>query len=469
LLEAALVDALSPAAVKVSELYRGIYSRDASYYHYRPQAVVRVSSVEEVQRLLAVARGHQVPVTFRAAGTSLCGQTLGTGIVAELRLAWEGIKVLDGGAAVWFEPGAILARVNHALQPLGRRLGPDPESAKSAMMGGVLANNSGGQQSGVEHDSYATLRSLEFVLANGHRYDTGRADDRRRFEAQDQAVSQGLRELRDRVRGSGALVDRIRRKHSIKNVMGYDLRAFLDAEESIDILARLLVGSEGTLAFIASAVLETRPLHPHWAVSLLFFPTVTEAVAGVRALVEDGAATVELMDRSCLRAWSGRPGAPAYLDGLPPDATAVLVEYRAPTAAQLDERLALTRGLIDTFDLVAQEPLTADPLTRDRWFELRSAMYPLVAATRPPGTSVVVEDVAVPPDGLADLILGLRGLFAKHGYSDTAFIFGHLAAGNVHFITLDDFRSPDGVERFGLFIEDLADLVLGLDGSLNQG
>ena len=465
-LERALVDALPPDSLRFSELYRGIYGRDASYYDYRPQAVVRVSSVAEVQRLFAVARGQGVPLTFRAAGTSLSGQTLGAGIIAELRLAWKGVEVRDGGAAVWFEPGVILAQVNDLLEPLGRKLGPDPESARAAMMGGVLANNSGGQQSGVERNAYATLRALEFVLPNGNRYDTARADDRRRFEAQEPAISEGLAALRDRVRGSVALSELIRRKHRIKNVMGYDLRSFLDAEDPIDILARLLIGSEGTLAFIASATLATVPLHPHWVVGLLFFPTVTEAVAGVRALVDDGAATVELMDRSCLRAWSGKPGAPAYLDELPADATAVLVEYRAASVGELDERLASARGLIDTFSLVAHEPLTADPLTREQWFALRSAMFPLAAATRPPGTSVVIEDVAVPPDGLAELILGLRGLFARYGYSDTGFIFGHLAAGNVHFITLDDLRSPGGVERFGLFIEDLADLVLGLDGSL---
>jgi D-lactate dehydrogenase len=172
------------------------------------------------------------------------------------------------------------------------------------------------------------------------------------------------------------------------------------------------------------------------------------------------------MDRSCIRAWSGKPGAPAYLDELPADAAAVLVEYRAAVAAQLDERLISARGLIGTFGLVALEPLTADPMTRELWFGLRSAMYPLVAATRPPGTSVVIEDVAVPPDGLAELILGLRSLFARYGYSDTGFIFGHLAAGNVHFVTLNDLGSPGGVERFGLFVEDLAGLVLGLDGSL---
>ncbi len=115
---------------------------------------------------------------------------------------------------------------------------------------------------------------------------------------------------------------------------------------------------------------------------------------------------------------------------------------------------------------MAFEPFSSDPLTREHWFALRSAMYPLVAATRPPGTSVMIEDVAVPPDRLVDLALGLRELFARYDNGDAAFIFGHLATGNVHFITLDDMRTREGVQRFGLFIEDLAELVLGLDGSL---
>jgi len=465
-LERALIEILSREAVRTDDLYRGVYGRDASYYAYRPQAVARVSSVQEVQRLLAVARQWRTPVTFRAAGTSLCGQTLGTGIIAELRRAWKGLEVRDGGGAVWCEPGVTVAQVNHLLEPLGRKLGPDPESANAAMMGGVLANNSGGQQSGVERDSYATLRSMEFVLANGHRYDTARAEDRQRFAVEETVVSEGLAALRDRVCGDAALAGQIQRKHRIKNVMGYDLRGFLDAEDPIDILARLLIGSEGTLGFIASAVLDTVPLHPCWAVGLIFFPTVNEAVAGVRALVDDGAVTVELMDRSCLRAWSGKPGAPSYLNELPDDATAVLVEYRAATTAELDERMGSARELTAGFGLVAHEPFTSDALVREQWFALRSAMYALVAATRPPGTSVVVEDIAVPPEGLAELILRLRELFTRYDYSDTGFIFGHLAAGNVHFIMLDDLDTTEGVERLGLFIEDLADLVLGLDGSL---
>ena len=231
---------------------------------------------------------------------------------------------------MWCEPGVTVTQVNELLEPLGRKIGPDPESANAAMMGGVLANNSGGQQSGVERDPYSTLRSMEFVLANGHRYDTASPDDRRRFEADEPAIVEGLTRLRDRVRADGELVGTIRRKYRIKNVMGYGLRSFLDADEPIDILARLLIGSEGTLGFIASAVLATVPLRPAWAVGLVFFRN-GDGCRGGRADARRG------------RRGDGRadgPGLPALVDGqarrprptsrqLPADATAVLFEYRA--------------------------------------------------------------------------------------------------------------------------------------------
>jgi D-lactate dehydrogenase len=407
-----------------------------------------------------------VPVTFRAAGTSLCGQTVGSGLVAEVRTAWERAEVRDEGAAVWVEPGVTVSKVNSLLEPLGRRLGPDPESADAAMMGGVLANNSGGPQSGVEADPYATLQEMELVLANGHRYNTGNPEDRARFASGERAIHEGLAMLRDQVRGNERLVECIRRKYRIKNVMGYGLRSFLDVDEPIDILARLLIGSEGTLAFIASATLATVPLHPCWSAGLLFFRTVRDAVAGVQALVETGAAVAEFMDRACLRAWKGRPGVPAYVDGLPAEATAVLLEYRAATETLLRDQITAGEELIADFELLAHEPQTSVASTREQWFALRSAMYPLVAATRRLGSSVIVEDVAAPTESVAELIVGLRRLFDRYDYVESSFIFGHLASGNVHFIMLEDLSDPERLARYGSFLDDMADLVLGLDGSL---
>ena len=310
------------------------------------------------------------------------------------------------------------------------------------------------------------MRSLEFVLADGRRYDTASADDRRRFATDEQAIATGLTALRDRVRADADLVALIRRKYRIKNVMGYGMRSFLDADDPIDILARLLVGSEGTLGFIASATLATVPLHPAWANGLLFFADIARSVKAAHALVDDGASTVELMDRACIDTWRGKPGAPDFVDELSGEAAALLIEYRAANPLELAERLERAGRLIGELDVVAGEFFTRDAATREQWLALRSAMYPLAAATRPLGSTVVIEDVAVPRDHLVELVVGLRALFSRYGKSDAAFVFGHVSAGNVHFITHEALGSEAGVRQFGRFIEDLAQLVLALDGSL---
>ena len=252
------LDAQFPeTALKYGEVYRSVYSRDASYYEYYPEAVVRMSSADDVEKILKVSHEQASPVTFRAGGTSLSGQSIGHGLIADLRLAFKGAEVREDGAKIWFEPGLTVDQINHMLAPLLRKIGPDPASSRAAMLGGVLNNNSSGMQAGVEHNSYHTLASIEFILANGHRYDTAKAQDRQRFAAADKDIHDGLAALRDEVRADAELTAKIRRKYQIKNVTGYALNSFIDFEEPIDILAHVLIGSEGTLAFVASAVLNT--------------------------------------------------------------------------------------------------------------------------------------------------------------------------------------------------------------------
>lgn len=461
-----LVDAFPIGCVKADALYRHVYARDASCFSYLPEAVARIGDVQQVQRLFAIARRHATPVTVRAAGTSLCGQALGTGIIAELRLGWKSAQVLDDGGRVRCEPGLTVAEVDHLLEPFGRKLGPDPESGSAAMMGGVLANNSGGRLSGVAADAYHTLDVVEFVLPNGHHYDSGRPDDRERFAREDAAIHDGVTELRDRVRADAVLVERIRRKYQIKNAMGYRLDSFVDFDDPLDILAHLLIGSEGTLAFVASATLATLPLNRYAATGLLLLEHVAAAVAAMAPLAEAGAATLELMDGGCLAAWRSQRGAPDALAVLGPDAAALLVEFEAPTADALAALLPRASATISSLGAVLPEPLATDPTTKDRWRGLRSGMYPLLAATRPPGDAVFVEDVAVPPDRLTDLIAGLHALFAENGYADDAVVFGHAASGNIHFLIHDDLGRPVRRRTFERFMDGLADLVLGMDGSL---
>jgi D-lactate dehydrogenase len=234
-LEAALRAAFPPDAVKLSEIYRAVYARDGSYFEYHPRAVVRVACVEDVQALLRISAAHGVPLTLRAGGSSLSGQTVGTGIVVDQRFHFRRWELRDGARRVWFEPGVTVLQLNGRIKSAGVKVGPDPASSQVAMMGGVLANNASGMQAGTKYNSYKTLASIEFVLPDGNRYDTAKPEDRARFAAEEAAVYAGLASLRDEVRADDELSARIRRKYQIKNVCGYALNAFLDYDAPLDI------------------------------------------------------------------------------------------------------------------------------------------------------------------------------------------------------------------------------------------
>ena len=310
-----------------------------------PQAPARggdgEGAVDDVAKVLAFGRERGIPVTFRAGGTSLNGQGQTDGILVDVRRHFGGIAVLEDGAAVRVGTGTILGHVNRVLAPLGRRLGPDPASTDVATVGGVVANNSGGMRCGVTKDSYSTLRSLTFVLPSGTRIDTAAPGAAAEFAAAEPELAAGLAAIRDEIRADAELVARIRRKFEIKNTTGYRLCAFLDADEPLEIFRRLLVGSEGTLAYIPEVVFETVAQPPLTTTSWVHFPDIDRAVAPVGELVASGATAVELMVAPALIAagWN-MVGAPAEFKELDPTGAALLIEFGGETPAELDAKVA---------------------------------------------------------------------------------------------------------------------------------
>ena len=158
---------LSPERVLTRYIDRIAWANDASVYRLVPAAVVQPESVAEVQALLRYSRERRVPLTFRAAGTSLSGQAVTDGILVVLSRHWRAIDVEDDGKRVRVQPGAIGGAVNRLLQPYGAKIGPDPASINACMMGGILANNSSGMCCGVVDNAYHTLESIRFVLPKG--------------------------------------------------------------------------------------------------------------------------------------------------------------------------------------------------------------------------------------------------------------------------------------------------------------
>src|SRR5215475_3301033 len=207
-----LIDALARCVpherVLTRPLDRVAFASDASFYRLLPEAVVLAGSVDEVQRLFAVSREREIPLTFRAAGTSLSGQSLSDGLLVEVARHWRSARVEDGGLRVRARPGMIGDHLNQLLRPFGRKIGPDPASIRSCTLGGILANNSSGMCCGVEQNSYHTLRSLTFVLPSGTVIDSGADDAEAELRAREPLLYQGLLDLRDEVRSRPALVDR---------------------------------------------------------------------------------------------------------------------------------------------------------------------------------------------------------------------------------------------------------------------
>ena len=435
------------------------YASDAGFYLLVPQVVVLPLNVEEVAGLFRIARKYNTGVTFRTAGTSLSGQSVTAGILADLSRYWKKGSVEQQGAAVKVEPGLTGQGVNRLLKSYGRKIGPDPASINAAMMGGILSNNSSGMCCGVVDNSYHTLLSVRFMLPDGRLYDTGLAEDYARFEKESPEIYGGMAGLRRQVMDNPGLVANIRRKYKIKNTVGYGINAFLDFEHPLDILAHLLIGAEGTLGFIAEAVLKTIPDKPCKKTGLLFFPSPKAACDAIGPLAATGAEALEFMDRAALRSIEHLPGTPAFLSALPAGTACILCEYQADGQAGLIEKFTKAEPILASLPVSYATKFTTDAALHALYWKLRKGMYPSVAAVRAKGVSVMLEDVAVPVDQLGQAIEDLQALFVKYNYDD-ALVFGHAKDGNLHFLVSQSVAKPKDIELFAAFNDDLAELVI---------
>ncbi|MGI9019108.1 MAG: FAD-binding and (Fe-S)-binding domain-containing protein [Solirubrobacterales bacterium] len=442
------------------------YASDASPYRYLPQAVVLARDSADVATVLALGREVGAPVVLRSGGTSLNGQSQTDGILVDVRRHWAGVDVLDGGARCRVRPGTVLGHANRVLAPFGRKLGPDPASTDAATVGGVVANNSGGMRCGVTRDSYSTVRELKLVLASGTAIDTGDDSAAEELARREPELAAGLGAIRDEIRADADLAERIRRKFAIKNTMGYRLCAFLDADEPLEIFRRLVVGSEGTLAFVAEATFETVPLPRHTTVSWLHFRSIDEAVAPVRSLVEAGASAVELMVAPALIVASHNiPGTPEHWRELPGTSAALLVEFGGEAPAALDAAEARAHEALAGLKMLRPAEFAREPEAVELAWRVREGLFGLLGKLRPPGTALITEDVCVDPERIAEAAADVQALLGEHGFLTG--VAGHASAGNLHFTLTPDLAVEADRERYEAFMEALVELIVSkYDGSL---
>ncbi len=447
-------------------LRRLAYGTDASFYRLVPELVAVIESEAEMAILLRLCRRFGTPVTVRAAGTSLSGQAVTDRVLAVLGDGWNGITIAEDAATVRLGPGLIGAEANRRLAPLGRKIGPDPASIAACKIGGIAANNASGMCCGTAQNSYHTLQSMRIMLADGAVLDTGDPHSRAAFARSHRDLLARLDGLGARVRADPELAGRIRRKYAIKNTTGYSLNALVDFTDPIDILQHLMIGSEGTLGVIAEITYRTVPEYADKASALLLFDGVVAASEAVIRLKSTPVAAVELMDRASLRSVEDKPGLPASIRGLPPGATALLVETRAADAGALAAHVATIRRALEGVATLEPVAFTDQPSEFDRLWDIRKGLFPSIGAMRQTGTTVVIEDVAFPLPRLAAAVAELQTLFEAFGY-DEAILFGHALEGNLHFVFTPDLGRPEEIDRYRRFMDAVCTLVVDrFDGSM---
>jgi len=445
--------------IKARLIDRHAFAADAGFYYLLPQAVVQPDSIEEIKKLFVFAKQNKIPLTFRTGGTSLSGQSITDGILVDLSRNWKKVEPFENGNYVKVQPAAIGAHVNHYLKPFSRKIGPDPASITAAMMGGILSNNSSGMCCGVQFNAYHTMSTIHFILPNGNEYDTANKDDYARFEKEDSAIFDGIAALRSEVLKNENLVSKIRTKYKIKNTVGYSINSFIDYEHPLDILAHLLIGGEGTLAFIADGVLKTIPDKRYKVTGLLFFETPVIAAENIPLLKSTNTDALELMDRPALSSIEHLDYCPELIKSLPDQATCILCEFQATTEEELQFIFADAEKIINTLPLLAKVEFTRDEHEQMYFWKLRKGMYPSVAAVRAKGTTAMLEDVAVPLENLGSAVTDLQELFKKYNYYN-AIIFGHAKEGNLHFLVTQPVNTEEERAIFEKFNDELAELII---------
>ncbi|MGM0636711.1 MAG: FAD-binding and (Fe-S)-binding domain-containing protein [Pseudomonadota bacterium] len=434
------------------------YGTDASFYRLIPGLVVRPENEEELQTVLAECRERGMPVTFRAAGTSLSGQAVTDSVLIQLRKGWRGHEVLDEGRAIRLQPGVIGARANALLAPFGRKIGPDPASINSCMIGGIAANNASGMCCGTAQNSYRTVRDIRVILADGSLLDTADAASVANFRTSHGELLAGLERLSAETRNNTELAEKIRHKYRLKNTTGYALNSLVDFEDGIEILKHLMIGSEGTLGFLSTITYDSVSDEPCKAAALAFFPDMATTCRATIALKPSPVSAVELMDRAALRSVQDKPGMPETLRTLPDGAAALLIDVRGNDEAELVARMEEVQASLEGVRTLEPVAFTRETVTYELYWKIRKGLFPAVGAVRETGTTVIIEDVAFPIERLDEGVKALTDTFHRHGYAETI-LFGHALEGNLHFVFPQGFEKPGEVERYQGLMDEVAQLV----------
>ena len=461
-----LIESIDKNRIFHDPLYTLAYGTDASFYRLIPKLVIRANNENEISFILKECSELSIPITFRAAGTSLSGQAISDSVLVIAGNHWKNFNISENGSEIRLQPGLTGGRANELLAPYGRKIGPDPASINAAMIGGIAANNASGMCCGTAENSYKTVAGMRIILADGTILDTRDQLSKNNFRESHSKLLSDIEILAKSATDNTALAERIRRKYKMKNTTGYSLNALIDFTDPFDIIEHLIIGSEGTLGFIAGISFKTVIEHPYRASSLMIFPDIEKACFAVSLLKSTTVSAVELIDRAGLRSVENENGMPEFLRLLHNNVCALLVETVGGNKVEINRNIEIIKNSIKSVPVDRAVTFTNIPSEYELLWKIRKGLFPSVGAMRKVGTTVIIEDVAFPVPSLAEATSDLQKLLNKFRYYE-AVIFGHALEGNLHFVFTQDFSTQEEIDRYGKLMSEVSDLVIHkYDGSL---
>jgi len=446
---------------------RGRYATDASIYQVEPVGVVVPRTVDGAAAALAIAREHGVPVLPRGGGTSQCGQTVNRALVIDCTKHLRRVVCVDRNArTAVVEPGLVLSHLNEALKPHGLFFPVDPSTNARCTLGGMAGNNSCGSKSiryGLMADN---VRAIDAILADGTRHRFGSLPDMPGAD-----VPAPIAALIGRLRALGAAeAEEIaaRFPQQLRRVGGYNIEVLTPAarQQGRENLARLLVGSEGTLAFSAALHLQLQPVLPRKVLGICQFPTFRAAMEASRHLVTLGPEAVELVDRTMMDLGRGIPIYAPTIDRMVqgrPDSL-LIVEFHGHDDGPLLAKLADLDAMMADLGWPGSVVRATDPEFQAAIAEVREAGLNIMMSMKGDGKPVsFIEDCAVGLDDLADYTERLNNVFARHGTKGTW--YAHASVGCLHVRPVLNMKDPADVRTMRAVAEECFALVREYKGS----
>ncbi|SDK60102.1 FAD-binding and (Fe-S)-binding domain-containing protein [Natronorubrum texcoconense] len=475
--------------VRFDTYTRQLYATDASAYQETPIGVVFPTTTEDVSSAVSYCAERGIPVLPRGGGTSLAGQAVNEAVVLDFTRHMDDIVSVDPDERrARVQSGVVLEELNETLAGHGLKFAPDPAAGNRSVIGGAIGNNSTGAHSLVYGKTDAYVETCEVVLADGTVATLGEIDvDELRAQADpdgdllERVSAEVVRIIDDE---ADAVRDRF--PNLKRNVSGYNLDMLVaEAETGTVNLARLLAGSEGTLAVVTEAEVSLEPVPETKAVSLLFYESVLEAVTDVQYVLEHDPAAVELIDDVLIGLARNTADFEEVASLVPEDAeAALLIEFyadddehgREQTGGLLSDRVPGTESAVassddptDVDETFAFEGLEAHAeADREQFWKLRKAGLPiLLSRTSDEKHISFMEDCAIPPAHLPEFVERFQSLLVEKGRDVDAAFYAHAGPGVLHVRPLVNTKAADDRADMVEIADEVTDMVVEFGGSVS--